>query len=49
MFVGLNYENFAHPISNYLYNFHLGKGGVAYHPSFFPAKPEHVMFDDDPD
>ena len=42
----LNYENFAHPISNYLYNFHLGKGGVAYHPSFF-NKTRSVMFDHD--
>jgi hypothetical protein len=42
---GLNYENFAHPISNYLYNFHLGKGGVAYHPSFF-NKTRNIMFDD---
>jgi|ERR1044072_1056553 hypothetical protein len=43
---GLNYENFAYPISNYLYNFHLGKGGVAYHPSFF-NKTRNIMFDDD--
>jgi hypothetical protein len=43
---GLNYENFVRPISNYLYNFHLGKGGVAYHPSFF-NKTRKLMFDDD--
>lgn len=43
---GLNYESFARPISNYLYNFHLGKGGVAYHPSFF-SKTRNIMFDDD--
>jgi hypothetical protein len=43
---GLNYENFARPISNYLYNFHLGKGGVAYHPSFF-RKTRNLMFDYD--
>lgn len=43
---GLNYENFAYPLSNYLYNFHLGKGGVVYHPSFF-QKTRHIMFDDD--
>jgi hypothetical protein len=43
---GLNYESFAHPISNYLYNFHLGKGGVAYHPSFF-NKTRNIMFDND--
>jgi hypothetical protein len=42
---GLNYENFAYPVSNYLYNFHLGKGGVAYHPSFF-NKTRNIMFDD---
>jgi hypothetical protein len=42
----LNYENFVRPISNYLYNFHLGKGGVAYHPSFFD-KTRNIMFDDD--
>src|SRR6266436_3222300 len=42
----LNYENFAYPISNYLYNFHLGIGGVAYHPSFF-NKTRNIMFDDD--
>ncbi len=43
---GLNYENFARPIPNYLYNFHLGKGGVAYHPSFF-NKTRGVIFDYD--
>lgn len=43
---GLNYENFAHPIPNYLYNFHLAKGGVAYHPSFF-HKTRYLMFDHD--
>jgi hypothetical protein len=43
---GLNYENFAHPVSNHLYNFHLGKGGVAYHPSFF-KKTKNIMFDGD--
>ena len=42
----LNYENFAHPIADYLYNFHLGKGGVAYHPSFF-KRTAHIIFDDD--
>lgn len=42
---GLNYENFAYPVSNYLYNFHLGKGGVAYHPSFF-HKTRNIMFND---
>jgi hypothetical protein len=42
---GLNYENFAYPISNYLYNFHLGKGGVAYHPSFF-NRTRNIMFKD---
>lgn len=42
---GLNYENFAYPVPNYLYNFHLGKGGVAYHPSFF-IKTRNIMFDD---
>jgi hypothetical protein len=43
---GLNYENFAYPISNYLYNFHLGKGGVAFHPSFF-NNTRNIMFDYD--
>jgi hypothetical protein len=43
---GLNYENFAFPISKYLYNFHLGKGGVAYHPSFF-RKTRNIIFDDE--
>lgn len=42
---GLNYENFAYPISDHLYNFHLGKGGVAYHPSFF-GKTRDIMFND---
>ena len=41
----LNYENFAHPIAKYLYNFHLGKGGVAYHPSFF-KNTANIIFDD---
>ena len=43
---GLNYENFARPIPSYIYNFHLGKGGVAYHPTFF-CKTRGIMFDAD--
>jgi hypothetical protein len=42
---GLNYESFDHPVFDSLYNFHLGKGGVAYHPSFF-HKTRNIMFDD---
>ena len=41
---GLNYERFAPSMSNYLYNFHLGKGGVAYHPSFF-NQTKNIIFD----
>ncbi|HYW71177.1 MAG TPA: hypothetical protein VE961_09090 [Pyrinomonadaceae bacterium] len=43
---GLNYENFVRPIPRSLYNFHLGKGGVVYHPSFF-KKTRAIMFDDE--
>lgn len=42
--LSLNYESFANHVSEHLYNFHLGKGGVAYHPSFF-SKTRNLMFD----
>lgn len=41
----LNYEERLPLIKNNLYNFHVGKGGVLYHPFFFD-KTKNIIFDE---